>query len=146
MVQDITSLDDVSVHHFGMVVPNIERYLERSMWQAQGDIVFDPLQGARLILVGLTRGMSPSIELVEPVDKESPVWGALGRSTSWHHVCFQVPRTHRADELIDQFRFLAVTEWKPAVLFGGRPVRFVYSRNRELIEFVSEEMADGSRG
>ena len=143
MESGIISVDDVAVHHFGVIVPNIERYLENSIWTAHGVIVHDPLQGARLCLVGLYPDMSPAIELVEPVDEGSPVWAALKRGTSWHHVCLQVPTMLRADELIRQHRFLTVTKWKPAVLFGGRSVRFAYSRNRELFEFLSEEVPHG---
>jgi hypothetical protein len=139
MDSGITTLDNVSVHHFGVIVANIERYLEHSMWRAYGDIVHDPLQGARLCLAGLQPGMSPAIELIEPTDEDSPLWAALKRGTSWHHICLQVPTTADADQLIKEYRFLPVTDWKPAVLFDGRPVRFVYSRNRELVEFLSEE-------
>ncbi|HEU4422006.1 MAG TPA: VOC family protein [Pilimelia sp.] len=137
----ITKVDDVSVHHFGVIVANIERYLEKSLWRSHGAIVHDPLQGARLCLVGLYPDMSPAIELVEPVDESSPLWESLKRGTSWHHICLAAPTTKRADELIREHRFLPVTDWKPAVLFDGRPVRFVYSRNRELVEFLAEEGA-----
>jgi hypothetical protein len=34
---------------------------------------------------------------------------------------------------------MRVTSWQPAVLFGGRPVRFAYSRNRKLLEFLAGE-------
>src|SRR6266508_1981852 len=137
------SWGDVSVHHVGVIVPNIERYLERSMWQANSAIVHDPLQGARLCLAGLHPDMSPAIELVEPVDEASPVWAAMKRGTSWHHICLLVPTVQAGDELVRQHRALPVTEWKPAVLFGGRPVRFAYSRNRELVELLSEETPHG---
>jgi hypothetical protein len=133
----------VSVHHVGVIVANIERYLEDSMWKADGAVVHDPLQGARLCLAGVAPGMSPAIELVQPVDERSPVWAAMQRRTTWHHVCLLVPTTDVADDLIRQHGSLPVTEWKPAVLFGGRPVRFAYSRNRELVEFLSEELPDG---
>lgn len=132
-------LHDVSLHHVGVIVKSIEGYLRNSMWRLDGAIVHDPRQGARLCLAGLYPGMTPAIELVEPVDQDSPLWAALQRGTSWHHLCFQVATIARADELIKEHRFLGVTDWTPAVLFDGRPVRFVYSRNRELIEFLSEE-------
>jgi Glyoxalase/Bleomycin resistance protein/Dioxygenase superfamily len=143
METDVIAWGDVSVHHVGVIVPNIERYLKNSMWQATSAIVHDPLQGARLCLTGLRPDMSPAIELVEPVDGESPVWASLNRGTSWHHICLLVPTMQAGDELMRQHRSLAVTEWKPAVLFDGRPVRFSYSRNRELVEFLSEEKLHG---
>jgi hypothetical protein len=138
---DADALADISVHHYGMLVASIERYVKQSLWATHGEIVYDPRQGARLTLVGLRPGMSPAIELVEPVD-DSPLRTALQRGTSWHHICLSVPTVERGDELIRRYRFLGVTNWTPAVLFGGRPVRFAYSRNRELVEFLSEEGPD----
>ena len=135
----LSSLDDVSLHHIGVIVRSIEQYVKHSLWQPYGDIVHDPRQGARLCLAGLTPAMMPAIELVEPVDQTSPLWPSLERGTSWHHLCLQVPTVARADELVKEHKFLDVTDWTPAVLFDGRPVRFVYSRNRELVEFLSEE-------
>jgi hypothetical protein len=134
------TLDDLSLHHVGVIVRSIEAYVRNSLWQPFTDIVHDQIQGARLCLAGISPGMSPAIELVEPDNQDSPLWKALERGTSWHHLCFQVPSVERADELIKEHRMLQVTAWAPAVLFGGRPVRFVYSRNRELVEFLSEEV------
>ena len=136
-------LEDISVHHYGVIVAGIEAYLARSLWQPLGPVVHDPRQGARLCLAGLHGGMSPAIELVEPVGEDSPLRAALDRGTSWHHVCFEAPTRARADEIIAAHRLLPVTGWKPATLFGGRTVRFVYSRNRALIEFLSGDPPDG---
>ena len=136
-------LDDISIHHYGVIVADIDEYVTRSLWQPLGPIVHDPLQGARLCLAGLHPGMTPTIELVEPVGEGSPLHAALDRGTSWHHVCFEVPTRARADEIIAARRLLPVTDWKPATLFDGRNVRFVYSRNRELVEFLSGDPPDG---
>ena len=68
------------------------------------------------------------------------MWQALERGGGWHHVCYEVPTRADADERIASLRLLPVTDWAPAVLFEGRSVRFVYTRNRELLEFVTEEL------
>ena len=143
MDDQIASLEDVQLHHYAVVVPRIEAYLRRSLWREAGDIVHDPVQRCRLCFVSLYPGMTPAIELVEPTDEQSPVWAAVKRGVTWHHLCLHVPTTRRADELIHQHGLVPVTGWKPAVLFDGRPVRFVYSRNRELIEFLSEDVEQG---
>lgn len=143
MESSINSLDGVVVHHVAVIVRRIEEYLEKSLWREAGAIVHDPRQGARLCLVSLYPGMVPAIELVEPMGEEAPTWASLQRGTTWHHICLQTPSVSYADAIIRQHRLLAVTEWKPAVLFNARPVRFAYTRNRELIEFLSEEIPDG---
>ncbi len=135
------SLNDTStrIHHFGMVVPNIEAWLERSVWRPVGEVVSDPLQRARLCLAGLPADTEGMVELVQPLDADSPTWNALQRGPGWHHVCLSVASIDAGDALVRQRRMLPVTGWQPAVLFGGRAIRFVYSRNRELMELLADE-------
>lgn len=128
------------IHHYGQIVASIETHLSRSIWRAQSAIVVDPLQGARLVLVSFPGDLSsPWVELVEPLGEGSPVWSALQKGVSWHHVCLAVASRAEAERISAEHRLLAVTPWVPAVLFGGRAVRFVFSRSRELIEFLADE-------
>ena len=124
------------LHHVGIVVRNIEEYLERAVWTARGPAVADPVQQARLCLCDMTGAVA--LELVEPLHERSLVWSALQRGGGWHHLCFTVPTAAAGDALVDEHRLLPVTPWEPAVLFGGRLVRFVYSRNRELLELLAD--------
>ncbi|HEX3867019.1 MAG TPA: VOC family protein [Gemmatimonadaceae bacterium] len=130
-----------SVHHFGLVVPDIEVYLARMpMWTLHGQILEDSLQKSRLCLVSLTGDSSPPIvELVQPVGADAPTARAAAGGGGWHHVCIAARSVSEGDEMMRRFRLMPVTPWKPAVLFGGRPVRFAYSRQRELIELIADE-------
>lgn len=125
------------LHHVGRLVADIDAYLERSPWPLVKGPVVDEVQGARLCLLDAGAG-SPWIELVEPTDEDSPVWGAGERETEWHHVCMACATTAAGDAWIAEHRLLEVTAWTPAVLFDGQPVRFAYSRNRELVELVAD--------
>jgi hypothetical protein len=128
----------VSLHHCGIIVDDIDAYLAGSLWERVGEPVFDPIQGAYLCMAGLPN-QPPSIELVQPADARSPTYGALQRGTRLHHLCMTVSSAAEGDRIIREQRYLPVTPWQPAVLFGGRVVRFAYSRRRELLEFLSEE-------
>jgi catechol 2,3-dioxygenase-like lactoylglutathione lyase family enzyme len=132
----------VRLHHVGVVVANIETYLSRSLWQLDGAIVVDPIQQCRLCLTRVAPGIHTAIELVEPLHERSPTWAALDRGGGWHHVCLAVRSEEAGDELMHAQRLLPVTPWQPAALFGGRAVRFAYTRNRELVELF----ADGGPG
>jgi hypothetical protein len=129
------------IHHVGRIVASIDAYLERSPWPCRRGPVTDPRQGARLALLEVDAG-SPWIELVEPTGDDSPVWGAGQRDTVWHHVCLTAGTRAAGDRWLEEHRLLPVTEWTPAVLFDGRPVRFAYSRNRELVELLADADAD----
>jgi hypothetical protein len=129
------------IHHIGQVVADIETHLTRSIWEPLGEVVVDPIQKSRLVLAGYPGcAGEPFIELVQPLGEDSPVWKALEKGGGWHHVCLCVESRAFGDRLARERRMLGVTEWAPAVLFGGRSVRFVYSRNRELIELLANEL------
>jgi|GEM_PF-2883129 len=127
------------LHHTGIIVANIEAYLANSFWELRGEIVTDPLQQARLCMVGLPGGEAEA-ELIEPLGESSRVLAALKRGAGPHHLCFHVPTMTDGDALIRAYRLLPVTPWEPAVLFAGRGVRFVYSRGRELMELLCDEI------
>jgi hypothetical protein len=128
------------LHHVGLVVSSIEAYLRHSIWERSSEVVEDPAQRARLCLLAVPgRPIPPAVELVEPLGEHSPVWKASQRSAGWHHVCLAAPACAVADDFAAGRAMLPVTPWQPAVLFDGRPVRFYYSRNRELIEFLADD-------
>ena len=129
------------LHHVGILVPDLDEHLRASPWQLHGEIVEDPIQEARLCLVTLVGGAPEQgfVELVQPLSENSRVWSALERGERQHHVCFEFESRAEADGRIAEARMLPVTEWEPAVLFGGNPVRFAYTRTRELLEFYVDE-------
>lgn len=129
-----------NLHHFGIVVKKIESYLDQSLWELRGQVITDPIQRSRLCLAALPTDAVAMIELIEPLEEMSPAWRALQRGLTWHHVCLSVPTMQAGDTLIREKRLLPVTLWQPAVLFSGRAIRFVYTRNRELMEFLSDEV------
>ncbi len=130
------------IHHFGLLVQEIEKFLGRSIWELHGPVVEDPIQRARLCLVVPKGEVSqPLVELIQPLDEQSPTWKHLAAGQSWHHVCFSVPTMTEADAYMTENRLMRVTPWHPAVLFGGRTIRFALSRNGEILEFLSDEVA-----
>lgn len=127
------------LHHVGIAVANIDTYLSRSVWKLVGQVVTDPIQRARLCMVGVSADAVPMIELIEPMDELSPTWRAVQQGGGLNHICLTVPTMEQGDDFVRQQRGLAVTHWQPAILFGGRAIRFVYSRNRELLELLADE-------
>jgi glyoxalase/bleomycin resistance protein/dioxygenase superfamily protein len=128
----------IRLHHVGIVVADLEAYLRQSLWQPERPIVTDPIQQARLCLTTIGPGDATRVELVQPLDEHSRLWGALQRGGGFHHLCLAVATEAAGDALMRERRLLPVTPWQPAVLFGGRTVRFVYSRNRELLELFAD--------
>jgi len=122
-----------------MIVQDIEEHLENSLWVLRGEIVFDPGQQARLCMTQMPDGGDSQIELIQPVDETSPTWRARTAGGGYHHVCFSSLLMSEADSLIQEHRMIPVSAWQAAVLFSGRAIRFAYTRNRELVEFLADE-------
>lgn len=137
--RDINGVLQIQFHHVGTLVPEIDSYLENSFWELKTPIVYDPIQKARLCLVGIQHDHNHLVELIEPVGSDSPTYLAQKKGQQLHHLCFKTSHRELADEIIQKYRFLKVTDWQPAVLFEQRPVRFVYTRYRELMEFLADE-------
>jgi hypothetical protein len=126
------------LHHIGYLVNDIGQYLNASHWTKEIDTVEDPLQNARLCLLRMRHPGDPLLELVEFLQPDGLPGAPSARHPGLHHLCFAVPSTEAGERWARSCRFLPVTSWKPAILFGGLPVRFYYSRNRELLELLSE--------
>jgi len=127
------------IHHVSILVENIESYLASSFWMLESPIVYDPIQKCRLCLVRIGSDDGNLVELIEPVGEDSPVYQALMKGQKLHHLCLEMPTKQDVDAFILKHRLLPVTKWQPAELFQGRLVRFAYTQNRELMEFVTHE-------
>ena len=129
----------MKIHHIGMVVADIEAFVRKSFWERRTEILEDPVQEALLCLVGVP-GDPMSVELIQPTSDTSPTWEALQNGGGLRHLCFAVGDKDVADEQIALHRMIPITQWVPAKLFDDECVRFAYTRNRELVEFVVESM------
>jgi methylmalonyl-CoA/ethylmalonyl-CoA epimerase len=130
----------MTLHHVGFVVKSIAGvaadFARSARLQWNGEVIHDPLQGARVsILVPFTPG-PPAIELVEPAHPDSPVQAFLRRGGGLHHLCYEVD-SH--EELLKGHlaqRDFVVRAPLPAVAFGGRRIAWVYTRHGLLLEYL----------
>jgi methylmalonyl-CoA/ethylmalonyl-CoA epimerase len=134
----------MKLHHTGVIVRSIDaavaHYREVLGMEPSTDVVYDPVQDARLVMLSLPGG-GPGLELIEPGSDTSPVAKQAGRGGGLAHLCYEVDDLE--GELVRQREAgaLPVQAPMPAVLFGGRRVAFLYLRTRHLIELVE---ADGT--
>jgi methylmalonyl-CoA/ethylmalonyl-CoA epimerase len=128
----------VEFHHVGIAVRDFaaaRQFYELAGYDT-GTVVTDPLQ--RVELLFCTKAASPSVELVRPIDEESPVVNYLKKQSECiYHVCFEVSDLQAAlKKVYGSRRYLCASPRKPAVLFGGRHVSFYYSKGVGLVEFL----------
>lgn len=131
----------MKLHHVGMAVPSIarqvEHYREALGVELTSEIIEDEAQKVRVAFAEVAEGVF--LEFVEPLGADSPITQILERGGSrLYHLCYEVPDLASAVERVCRAGGIAVTSPTPARAFGGRPIAFVYTRDRSLIEFLQE--------
>lgn len=129
-----------SLHHAGFIVHDIATAMPgfvRSMGATwDGSIYEDPLQKAKVAFL-VTRPGEPQIELVEPVGPDSPVSNFLReRGGGLHHLCYEVDDLERHMAEMKSRGALIAKRPKPAVAFGGRPIAWMLTAEKLLLEFL----------
>jgi methylmalonyl-CoA/ethylmalonyl-CoA epimerase len=132
-------LDSFLFHHIGYVVNNIEitsEYYIRANWSLS-DIQIDEKQNVRIAF--LSRQDMPLIELIEPVDKDSPVVRTLKKmGVSPYHVCYEVDDINTAVIELKKQKYVPLFDPVEAVALNNKKICFLYNKNVGLIEIVEK--------
>jgi methylmalonyl-CoA/ethylmalonyl-CoA epimerase len=131
----------VTIDHIGIVVASLDEaqaYYERNFgYQPSGGRIVDPLQDVELQFLHDEAGVR--IELIRPMSESSPVARALRQGGGLNHICYRVADLDASVEALVARDAKLVREPRPAAAFDGRRVAFLYTRQRELVEFVELE-------
>ena len=131
----------LTFHHIGIACRDIAK--TQAFYTAIGyrasAVVDDPLQHVRVCL--LDKEGAPRVELLEPLDEQSPVSRTLEAvGVSPYHLCYEVADLEAAVSDLRRQRFLPVKPAVPACAMEGRRVVFLFQKHTGLIELV--ETAD----
>ena len=133
-------IGQISFHHYGLALKKFEdaiRFHENLGYSCSKEI-FDELQNVMLVLC--TSSIYPSVELVKPVNKNSPIYNYLEKNNEMiYHTCYEINTSKVSiNEFFSQNRFIYVSKPKPAILFNNRLVSFYYLNNVGLIEILEK--------
>ena len=132
-------IECMKFHHIGIACHNIKATAEQyaQMGYKASEVTEDPIQNIRICF--LTHEEMPMIELLEPVDENSPVVDILSKNgTTPYHICYTVPDMDEAVRQLRKQRYLIVSKAKPATAIPGHCVAFLYHKDVGLIELCSE--------
>lgn len=125
-------------HHLGWVCRNIDQesvVLALAGYKAEGPVFEDPIQkvyGQFMI------GGGPRVELLCPMEKDSPLSDYLKRGIKVYHHAYEVKGVDKVVEhLIVQGCKVAVKP-TPAVAFNMRRITFLVMRNLYLLELIEK--------
>jgi methylmalonyl-CoA/ethylmalonyl-CoA epimerase len=131
----------MNLHHVGVVVKSVtesaELYVNQMGMRALGPPVQDDIQ--RVIVQFLIReGDTTSIELIEPVDGNSPVASLLRKGGGLAHLCYEVEDMEASLESAQQKGALVISGPVPAAAFHQLRVAFLFYRGIGVIEFLEK--------
>ncbi len=123
--------------HIGIACRDIAK--TQTFYLSQGytatPVVEDPIQHVRISF--MHKLGAPRLELLEPLDDESPVLRTLSAvGVSPYHMCYRVEDIDAAIQELRSQRFLLVNGPVPACAMNNRRVAFLFQKNTGLIELV----------
>lgn len=132
-------LETFKFHHIGVAVKDIDA--TASVYEQGGyhrsSTIFDPIQNVNICW--LTKDSTPTVELLAPVDENSPVNKTLEKvGVSPYHCCYIVENLDEAVAALRKQRYVMVSKPEEAVAFKGSRVCFLFNKSVGLIELVEE--------
>lgn len=127
----------LTFHHIGIACRDIDK--TKAFYLQQGytatPTVDDPLQHVRISF--LNKEGAPRLELLEPLDEQSPVARTLATAgVTPYHMCYEVRDLESAIAELRTQRFLLVNGPVPACALENRRIAFMFQKNTGLIELV----------
>ena len=130
-------VEGLKYHHLGIACNDIDATAKhyQDIGYVKGDIVYDPLQNIKICF--LDHSDMPRIELLSPVDENSPIVEILKKNgTTPYHICYSVGDIDKTIKELKKQRFLVVSSAKPACAISNQRVAFLYNKETGLIELV----------
>ena len=115
---------DMKLHHIGIVVPKIQDSLREITKYIKFESIGlpAPISSQKVNICFLKIG-EPLLELIEPVDKASPVFEFAKQGGGIHHLCFEVKDIYKQiDAMVQEGAKVLVN---PIVGFDDRLIAFV---------------------
>jgi methylmalonyl-CoA/ethylmalonyl-CoA epimerase len=130
--------------HLGVAVPELEPALANLTtlfgYRVVSGPFEDPVQKVKVLFLAASSSDRVELELIAPLTGDSPVRAILAKHGGGaYHLCFETPELHAAIEHVRQHGCVVLYLPTPAVAFGGRPIAWVYTPTRQLIELVQAE-------
>ncbi len=132
----------MEIDHIGVVVENIEsavgKFTSVYGFTIQTEPIYDSAQHVKLAMLESANGYR--VELVQPVDKESPSYDFMKTGGGLHHLCYSVTNIEDSIKTMKQEGHLLFKRPVEAPLLGRRKVAFFFSkRDKQIVELVETE-------
>ena len=130
----------MKLHHIGKVVKDlgeaVDYYKNTFGLMPTGKPVEDPIQKVEVIFIETGFGNDLTIELIKPINENSPVMKFLEKGGGLHHLCFEVGDIHETVEKFRANNALILGKPVPGKGHDDRLTVWLYTAERELVELV----------
>lgn len=127
-------------HHIGIATNNIDDTVNKYNvfgYTKTTEVFHDKIQN--VFITFMEKPNSPRIELVAPVDQDSPILNTLKKNgTMPYHICYEVSDILEEVEKFKKLKYILVSKIVPAIAFENRLVCFLYSKDSGLIELLNK--------
>ncbi len=133
------------LRHVGVAVRQIDpaaRILNAVFgFQRTTEQIEDPIQKVAVSFLKQSEADSIDVELVAPLNEESPICTLLDKNVGAYHLCFETTDLDGALAHAESHGCFTVSGPTPAVAFGGRRIAWIYSPTRQLFELLEAKTA-----
>ena len=132
-------LNSFNFHHIGYAVNNIEataEYYTQAGWLLS-DVQIDKVQNTKIAF--LSKSDMPLIELVAPIDENSPVVKILEKvGDSTYHICYEVENMDAAIAELRKQKYIKLFNPVQAIALGNKRICYLHNKNVGLIEILEK--------
>lgn len=130
-------LQGFNFHHIGYAVYDITK--TASFYTSEGwdmsKITIDKIQNSQIAF--LSKKDQPLIELVSPIDGNSPVDEILQKnSVTPYHICYEVEDIYEAIKMLRKKHFIPLFRPVQAIALDNRLICYLYNKDVGLIELL----------
>jgi len=137
---DASKLSRMKLSHVGIIVQDIAEGIKNHEalygYKQLSDIVEDPTQKVRVVLMGASESDPVKIELISPMSDDSPVTELLKKRQVIYHLCYEVPDIEKAKEKARKNGAAVISKPVEAPLFDNRKICFLFTKDHYVIELV----------
>lgn len=132
-----------SLHHIGVAVRDLQQasdfYSATLRLRTLSHPVEDPIQKVRVCFLAEAGSDRPSIELICPLNDDSPINSYLKKGYGAYHLCYEVSDISATLAELRRKGCLTVSKPMPATAFGGRKIAWCFAPTQHLIELLEKE-------
>ena len=129
----------MKIHHIGYAVKNIQDSLNEFKKLGYKTIENKIVDNQRNVIIQFVKNGDYLIELVAPLNKESPVTSLLKKQgSSPYHICYETDNLKKEISDLGNNGFVVISNLLKAPAINNKKVIFLYKKDIGLIELVEE--------